>query len=327
MRNRLLLPGVFALLFAVAACLGGSDRRSVVLDRAPPQAGTLPEFWYGGVDCDGEPPIQVHAYNEDLYILRQSKCAHFESPFIYLIFGQEKALLLDTGAPGDPPLAATVDELMQRRRAAGGPELELVVAHSHAHFDHVFNDGQFVGRPNTTIVGRTVDEVSAFYGIERWPEDIVTYDLGGRVLDVIPTPGHESSHVALYDRRTQILLTGDTLYPGFLFVFDPSVWTDFRKSTRRMVDFVADHPVTWILGCHVEMKRTPGEFYMYGTKVHPEERRLELEVHHLLELDEALEAMGDDAEYEKHDDFVVYPFWRANRARSERDDEQDVENG
>ena len=44
------------------------------------------------------PAFQVHEYNPNFFILRQSGCIHYEKPFLYLIFGRDKALLEDTGA-------------------------------------------------------------------------------------------------------------------------------------------------------------------------------------------------------------------------------------
>jgi len=309
---RALIRVGFLSLFVFAACIRPAARKAA--SPSPPDPGTLPEAWLAGVSCETEPVIQVHAYNEDLYVLRQSKCSHFEAPFLYLLFGEEKALLLDTGSLGEPPVAATVERIREKRaRKKGKDPAHLVVAHSHSHFDHIQCDRQFEGLPNTTVVGHRVEDVARFFGIEEWPEGIVAFDLGGRVLDVIPTPGHHPAHIAIYDRRTQVLLTGDTLYPGFLFVFSPNHWDDFRRSTRRMVDFVAGHPVSRILGCHIEMSRTPGKSYPYGTRVHPEERSLELGVEHLLELQDALLAMGEEAAIEAHDDFVIYPAWRAER--------------
>jgi glyoxylase-like metal-dependent hydrolase (beta-lactamase superfamily II) len=37
-----------------------------------------------------------------------------------------------------------------------------------------------------------------FFGFHNWPTEIVPYDLGDRVLDVIPIPGHEPSSIAIY---------------------------------------------------------------------------------------------------------------------------------
>ena len=66
---------------------------------APVEPGVLPKSWMsGGPKCMEQPSFQVHEYNPDFFILRQSGCIHYEKPFLYLIFGRDKALLEDTGA-------------------------------------------------------------------------------------------------------------------------------------------------------------------------------------------------------------------------------------
>src|ERR1700676_1978597 len=76
-------------------------------DGAGLQIGSLPASWMtGGPNCLTVPDWQVHAYNDDFYILRESGCIHYEKPFLYLIFGRDKALLEDTGV-GNAQLAAS----------------------------------------------------------------------------------------------------------------------------------------------------------------------------------------------------------------------------
>jgi len=60
----------------------------------------------------------VHEYNPDFYILRQSGCRHDEKPFLYLLFGSDKALLLDTGAGPAEPRTATVDLIIHLHHPA-----------------------------------------------------------------------------------------------------------------------------------------------------------------------------------------------------------------
>ena len=60
----------------------------------------------------------------------------------------------------------------------------------------------------------TVEGTQAFFKIATWPEELGQIDLGERVIDVIPIPGHDKLSIALYDRQTGILFTGDSLYPG-----------------------------------------------------------------------------------------------------------------
>lgn len=313
MATRTLLAASFIALFFFAACHTPSEREA---EPAPSVGeGAFPEPWICGLACDEDPPIQVQRFGEGLVVLRESKCIHFEAPFLYLLLGSERALLLDTGAPGEFGVAETVLGLVAEwRREHDLPEdYELVVAHTHAHFDHIMGDPQFLDRENVRVIGYSVDNVCEFFGLESWPNEISTIDLGGRVLDIIPTPGHHPAHITVYDRNNEILITGDTLYPGFLFVFSPTHWKDFRASTARMLEFARQNPVRWIFGCHVEMSRNPGESYPYGTQKHPEERVLELEVRHLEELHASLEAMGDDIAPKVHDDFVIYPVWAAKR--------------
>jgi hydroxyacylglutathione hydrolase len=63
------------------------------------RAGVLPRSWQiSGPQCAASAQFQVHEYNQDLYILRESGCSNYEKPFLYMLFGKEKVLLLDTGA-------------------------------------------------------------------------------------------------------------------------------------------------------------------------------------------------------------------------------------
>src|SRR5439155_12126041 len=70
-----------------------------------PVPGSLDVHWNEGAsDCNATPqePLQVHQYEPQTFILRQSPCADFEANFIYLLIGSDKALLFDTGPVPDP---------------------------------------------------------------------------------------------------------------------------------------------------------------------------------------------------------------------------------
>lgn len=277
----------FGLAFSAIAVAGACTRLGP--PRPALDEGSLATSWYaGGASCAGTPQFRVHAYNDDFYILRQAACTNFEKPFLYLVFGNDRALLLDSGA-GHVDVASPIDTLIRawlRRR--GRESIDLVVAHSHAHGDHVAGDSQFVRRPHTIVVGRDTASVRAFFGVQRWPEDTGMIDLGGRVLDVLPIPGHQPASIAVYDRRTGVLLTGDTFYPGRLYVRDTAA---FARSIERLAEFSRRHVVTHFLGAHIENTRTPYRDYPEGTVDQPEEHGLDLTRDQLVELDSAVRVM------------------------------------
>ncbi len=269
------------------------------------ERGPLPASWATAASCPETPAFRVHEYNPDLFILRQSGCTNFEKPFLYLLFGQGSAMLVDTGAEG-ADVAAAVDQVIERWSGRHeGRSVSLVVVHSHGHGDHVAGDAQFKGRANTTLVAASPPALTAFFGLKAWPDTVATYTLSGRFIDVIPIPGHEPGSIALYDRRTGLLLTGDTLYPGRLYVRDGPA---FAASILRLVAFTRDKPVAHILGAHVENLRTPYADYPEGTRYQPDEHALELGRAHLLELNDALAEMRGAIVRRAFRDFTVWPL-------------------
>jgi hydroxyacylglutathione hydrolase len=268
------------------------------------EMGRLTSDWYaGGATCANTPQFRMSAYNEDFLILRQAACTNYEKPFLYLILGKDRALLLDTGA-GGVDLATRIDSILHDRPAGANKPASLVVAHSHAHGDHVAADSQFSHRANTVVVGRDTGSVRAFFGITHWPADTGTIDLGGRILDIIPIPGHQPASIAVYDRRTGILLTGDTFYPGRLYVRDTAA---FAVSVHRLADFTRKHNVTHLLGAHVEQSRTPFRDYPIGTKDQPEEHELDLQPVQLFSLDSVVQGMRGKMTRTMLKDFTVWP--------------------
>ncbi|OLP57288.1 MBL fold metallo-hydrolase, partial [Salmonella enterica subsp. enterica serovar Javiana] len=201
-----------------------------------------------------DPDLQVHWHDPHTAILRQNKAIDYEAPFLFLLFGNDRALLLDTGATAGPelfPLRRTVDELVAQWLERNPRDAyELVVLHSHSHHDHVAGDLQLVDRPRTTVVGAGGDEVAAFLGLTADLDRTTRLVLGGRVVECIASPGHDAAAVTFFDSYTGFLLTGDTVYPGRLYVED---WPAFRATIDRLVAFADSHPVSHVLGCHIEM--------------------------------------------------------------------------
>jgi glyoxylase-like metal-dependent hydrolase (beta-lactamase superfamily II) len=273
----------------------------------PGLAAAKPLFqpWIDGTSAT-EPQMQVQRYDADTYVIRQSVKTNFEAPFLYLLFGKDRVLLLDTGAGGlkvRPTIDGVIADWLKAHHRTSIP---LVVAHSHSHGDHRMGDVEFKDRPDTVVVGWTAPEVAAFFKVADWPHDVARFDLGGRVLDVIPTPGHHPSHIMVFDEKDRLLLSGDTLYPGRLYV-PTDQFAAYRDSIDRVVAFTKDRHVSHVLGAHIEMSQTPGKDFLQAAPTHPDEHALELPYSDLLELQAAVHRMGDAAVKDVHDNFILFP--------------------
>ncbi|MCZ2403902.1 MBL fold metallo-hydrolase [Paenarthrobacter sp. Z7-10] len=250
--------------------------------------------------------------NDDTVQLRQPKTSHWEAPFLFLLFGSERALLLDTGATTDEavfPLRATIDALMEewldRHPLIRGSNYGLVVAHTHSHGDHIAGDALLLDRPATVLVGTTTTEVIEFFGFEAWPTAVSTFDLGGRILDLIGAPGHEPSALVFFDRAAGILFTGDSVAPCRLYVRDRPA---FMATIDRLIRFRDASPtaVRALLGAHVEMSNKPGVDYPAGTIDQPDEAPLALDPGVLDEVRGTLAEAGDDPKIVVRDRFILW---------------------
>ncbi|GAA2018040.1 hypothetical protein GCM10009740_02060 [Terrabacter terrae] len=255
-----------------------------------------------------DPPLQVHRLAPGTVLIRQSKDVTFEAPFILLLLGEHRALLLDTGAVDGTMLRQAVDGLVadwlssRAQPTAYAPEsYQLVVAHTHAHGDHVAGDAAFADRPATTVVGHDLDAVRRFFGITNWPGQVVPFELGRRPLDVFGIPGHHPTSIAVHDPTTGLLHTGDTVYPGRIYVDDPQA---LLATLDRLVAFAQDRGVRHVLGCHVEMTTTPGRDHPLGARYQPDEPSPFMTVAQLAAVRDAFGTVADRPGIHRFDDVV-----------------------
>lgn len=268
------------------------------------------KWLHGSSDCEQnqDPAIDVLKLNDSSYILRQNKCLHYEAPFIYLFMGQHTAFLQDTGATADSskfPLYAKISELMAQWQSAQKiNQLELLVTHSHSHSDHIAGDQQFRDKPNVTLVEPKLGSVKSFFNFEPWPTANKTIDLGGRKLTIIPLPGHKEDALAVYDEQTKVMLTGDTFYPGRLYVKNDKA---FKASIKRLHDFAQRHQISTFLGTHIEMTNKPGVDYPIGSTYQPNECDLILTIQDLVELEQALSIQSLPLKRQVLNKVIIYP--------------------
>jgi glyoxylase-like metal-dependent hydrolase (beta-lactamase superfamily II) len=186
----------------------------------------------------------------------------------YLIVGQQRALLFDTGM-GISDVKSVTAQLTQ---------LPIVVLNSHTHDDHVGGNWQF-----DTVYGMDTDftrksaqgsraaaqeEIGpgqicgtlpkgfdpAAYATRPWKitkfmHDGDRIDLGGRSLTIIATPGHTPDAISLFDAANGLLFTGDTYYPGTIWIYLPETnLAAYDASIRRLAALAPQ--VRMVLGAH-----------------------------------------------------------------------------
>jgi len=176
----------------------------------------------------------------------------FEEVISYLILGNRRALLFDTGM-GIGKISEVVRELTK---------LPIAVLNSHTHFDHVGGNAEFSdiydedtpytranehGRSNVysrdavapeRICGHLPSSAqTTSYSVRPWQvahrvKDGEALDLGERQLRVLFTPGHTPDSLCLLDLKNGLLFTGDTFYPGPIYLFTPE--TDFTAYSKSV---------------------------------------------------------------------------------------------
>jgi glyoxylase-like metal-dependent hydrolase (beta-lactamase superfamily II) len=73
------------------------------------------------------------------------------------------------------------------------------------------------------------------FQISHWLHDHDRIDLGGRVLEIIATPGHTPDAMALLDEKNGLLFTGDTFYVGPIWLFRPETDLDaYLASVKKL---------------------------------------------------------------------------------------------
>jgi len=280
-----------AWLAALGLC---SLANATALPDGPPQ-------WHPGAEqCTAETTrTEIREIDPLTYALRQNPCVDYEANLVYLLLGTQRALLIDTGAVDGAAGAPLVEWVRQVVERVGEGKLSLLVVHSHGHQDHRAGDSAFSALPNTEIAPHEGAALRQFLRFKDWPNDVAQIDLGGRILDLIPAPGHHQDHIVFYDRNLALLFTGDFLLPGRLLVDDLDA---YHASALRVADFVKQHPVGHVFGAHIELDAS-GDPYPGGATFHPDERPLPLSPREVLALPAALADFNGF--YSRHPNFIV----------------------
>lgn len=147
---------------------------------------------------------------------------------MYLVEGRQQAMLIDTGLG-----VAKLNDFVRTLTS-----LPLVVVNTHGHPDHAGGNYQFKSVYAHPLEFASIKEFSTRESRKRTAENMVkgaptadmvpveealkmpapellplqdgqVFDLGGRKLEVIQTPGHTPGEIVLLDSANRIVFTGD----------------------------------------------------------------------------------------------------------------------
>ena len=243
------------------------------------ERGSAASAWQGAPERPGWAPFRRLAATDgwfDVYRITPRVFAlyepgQFEEVISYLVVGDERAVLFDTGL-GIGDIRALTAQLTNR---------PITVINSHAHYDHIGGNHQFedirAGVTEFTLARASGadndvvrDYVSAAwlsrplpagvtaanyrirpYATPQSVDDGDRIDLGGITLEVVTTPGHTNDALCLLDRERGLLFTGDTFYPAPLYTHtDGAGLAVYQRSAERLAELAAE--VRLILPGHNE---------------------------------------------------------------------------
>ncbi|MFK7805682.1 MAG: MBL fold metallo-hydrolase [Anaerolineae bacterium] len=192
---------------------------------------------------------------------------HTEEVLSFLLVGIHEVALIDTGC-GFFSIKAAVESIT---------DLPCKVINTHSHFDHIGNNPEFseilmLDHPENrkrSQAGLSAEFLTEFITAEQFwgqapaglpvPFELAQFpqvsffndgdllDLDPFKLEVLHTPGHCADHCCFYDREKGLLIAGDNLYDGPIFIKEHGGLADYRQS----IDILCALPgLTRILPSH-----------------------------------------------------------------------------
>lgn len=208
--------------------------------------------------------------DENTYII--SEYRHWEETHCYLLNGKNKSLLIDTGL-GICNIYNEVTKLTDK---------PIIAVATHIHWDHIGGHKFFpefyahedeIGWLNgefplsaKTIRDMVIDrcdlpkgfDVSNYEIFQGMPSRILKdkdlIDIGGRIIEVLHTPGHSPGHICFWEKETGYIFTGDLVYKDTLFAYYPS--TD-PTAYLASLEKIAELPAKKVFPAHHSLEIEP----------------------------------------------------------------------
>lgn len=172
----------------------------------------------------------IKKIDENIYAIDQEMVRSF------VVIGEKQAMVIDAGVE-------RVDFLSYIRQIT---KLPVILCLSHSDMDHIANIDQF------DEVYIHEDEVPYLKNHNIKLNTLLegdVFDLGGRKLEVVHTPGHTPGSICLWDRQHYQLFSGDTVSYGPVYMFgDNRNMNDYVASLKKLNKMIED--TNMIYPCH-----------------------------------------------------------------------------
>lgn len=212
--------------------------------------------------------------------------------YMFLIVGEEKAMLIDTGY--------SITGALQCAREV--TSLPIILVNTHGHFDHIGGNGDigeaYLSEADWETARQHSDynylkNMMAHYMEQSLPVRLLLkiprlnndmekgihvkkcryhrlpaenfFELGNRKVLFLETPGHTRGSICLFDEKTKSLFTGDMICEeGVLLGFEHSTSvSEYKKSVEKIQKFYTENDGELILPSHHKLPISRNIFNRY----------------------------------------------------------------
>ncbi len=143
----------------------------------------------------------------------------------YLVCGNKSALVIDTSF-GDTDIKKLAESITDK---------PLTLVNTHCHRDHTGNNYRFdmaymhrLDIANAGDTGCRIEEIGEGF----------IFDLGGRHIEVLHTPGHTAGGICLADAENKVIFTGDMVADKPIYMGSADADTEaYLKSLKRILEY------------------------------------------------------------------------------------------
>ena len=180
---------------------------------------------------------------QDIYLLEgEGKGSHN-----YLVRAAYRNVLIDSG------LDQNFLRLQEQLLSLGLKLRDIdVVINTHEHLDHIgsnryFQESSLIAAHRFAATKITLEDhyVTLYRSgdldevplcVHLWLENRSLFDLGSHTLEVIHTPGHTSGSICIYEFKTKVLFSGDTVFAGgtLSYIAESGSVGDYINSITRL---------------------------------------------------------------------------------------------